>query len=406
MSRRTRILFLSPCWPHSRTHGGQLRALNIGRALQQAGEVRLVTVAADHADEETQRLTRGEFDFRGDIAAAPLQENSWRRRIKGGLDPRVAHQNGLIAAGHASLLLDTLLAESDLVWFGRLRSANVFDRWSWPRSVIDIDDLPSTQAEAEALSAPGPRRMLAALVRRWIAQRRERLLPGRFTVLAVTSERDRDELPAGSPVHVIPNGFDRPCLEPHRRPAVPPRIGFIGLLEHEPNREGLAWFCARCWPELRARLPGIRLRIVGAGSDGPLRPAGPEVDGLGWIANPAAEIATWSALIVPIRTGGGTRIKILDGFSHMCPVVSTSFGARGYDLTHGHELLLADTPGDFTRACAQIALDPVGATAMADRAWRRFLGEWTWDAVAPRVWAAVEDCLRRSAGTPAASPPA
>jgi glycosyltransferase involved in cell wall biosynthesis len=240
--------------------------------------------------------------------------------------------------------------------------------------------------------------MSAALLRRWVARRREQLLPERFTVLAVTSERDRGELPAGAAVHVIPNGFERPCLEPHRRPTVPPRIGFIGLLEHEPNREGLAWFCARCWPELRNRLPGIRLRIVGAGSDGPLLPAESGVDGLGWIANPAAEIATWSALIVPIRTGGGTRIKILDGFSRMCPVVSTSFGARGYDLSHGNELLLADTPGQFIQACAQIALDPVGATAMADRAWRRFLDEWTWEAVAPRVWAAAEDCLRRSGG--------
>lgn len=398
MSRRPRILYLSPCWPHSRTHGGQLRALNIGRALREAGDVRLVTVASDPADEETLRLTQGEFDVRGDVPADPLPGPAWNHRFARALDPRATHPNGLVAKDDAARLIEPLLAEADLVWFGRLRSAGVFKRWSWPRSVVDIDDLPSAQAEAEALSAPGPTRMLGALLRRWVERRRERLLPERFTVLAVTSERDRDELPPGSAVHVIPNGFERPCLEPHRRPAVPPRFGFIGLLEHQPNREGLEWFCSRCWPELQARLPGVRLRVVGTGSDGPRCPAGPAIDGLGWLANPTAEIATWSALIVPIRTGGGTRIKILDGFSRMCPVVSTSFGARGYDLTHGHELLLADTPGDFTRICTQIALDPVGATAMADRAWRRFLAEWTWDAVAPRVWAAVDDCLRRSGG--------
>ena len=61
MNRRPRILYLSPCWPHAPTHGGQLRALHIGRALRQVADVRLVIVAADAPDEATRRLTREEF---------------------------------------------------------------------------------------------------------------------------------------------------------------------------------------------------------------------------------------------------------------------------------------------------------------------------------------------------------
>ncbi|MEY4005634.1 MAG: hypothetical protein RLZZ221_1730, partial [Verrucomicrobiota bacterium] len=57
MKRRPRILYLSPCWPHAPTHGGQLRALHIGRALKEVGDVRLLTVATDDADEMTRRLT-------------------------------------------------------------------------------------------------------------------------------------------------------------------------------------------------------------------------------------------------------------------------------------------------------------------------------------------------------------
>jgi polysaccharide biosynthesis protein PslH len=402
MKRRPRILYLSPCWPHAPTHGGQLRALHIGRALKEVGDVRLLTVATDDADEMTRRLTCEEFDWRGDIPAASLPDRSWRGRLGRALDPRIPHTNGLVAPNGATGLLGPLVAEADLVWFGRLRSASVFPRWSWPRSVVDIDDLPSAQAEAEALSAPGVRRMITAIFHRWVELRRQRLLPERFTVLAVTSEQDRAGLPPAAAVHVIPNGFERPLLEPHRRPAVPPRLGFIGLLDHEPNREGLAWFCRHCWPQISARMPGARLRLVGTGTDGPLRPTAAGIDGLGWLANPAAEMATWSALVVPIRTGGGTRIKILDGFSRMCPVISTTFGARGHDVAHGQELLLADSPRSFVQACVQVSLDPVGATAMADRAWRRFLHEWTWDAITPRVWSAAEDCLRRSGQAPAA----
>ena len=405
MNRRPRILYLSPCWPHAPTHGGQLRALHIGRALRQVADVRLVIVAADAPDEATRRLTREEFDLRGEIPAEPQRGNRWGRRLARALNPRVPHAHGLEARAGTGGLLAPLLAEADIVWFGRLRTASVFNRWQWPGSVVDIDDLPSAQAEAEAFTAPGAGRLVNAIFQRWVAIRRQRLLPERFTVLAVTSEQDRAVLPDQAAVHVIPNGFERPSLEPHRRPAVPPRLGFIGLLEHEPNREGLDWFCSRCWPEISSRLPGARLRVVGAGSDGAHRPTVPGVDGLGWVANPAMEMATWSALIVPIRTGGGTRIKILDGFSRMCPVVSTTFGARGYDLAHGRELLLADTPRAFTQACVQVALDPVGATAMADRAWRRFLGEWTWDAITPRVWGAVEDCLLRVGRVPARTVP-
>lgn len=403
--RRPRILYLSPCWPHAPTHGGQLRALHIGRALNRIADVRLVTVAADPADERTRRLTREEFDLRGEIAAAPLPDRSWPGRLRHAVNPRIPHTSGLAASAEAAAMLGPLLRETDLVWFGRLRSASVFNRWHWPRSVVDIDDLPSAQAEAEALSATSPGRLIAAIIRRSVALRRERLLAERFTVLAVTSEQDRAGLPACASVHVIPNGFERPTLEPHRRPAVPPRLGFIGLLDHEPNREGLEWFCRRCWPRINACLPGARLRLVGAGTDGPLRPAGPGIDGLGWLESPAAEMATWSALVVPIRSGGGTRIKILDGFSRMCPVVSTTFGARGHDVGHGQELLLADSPRAFAQACVRIALDPVGATTMADRAWRRFLDEWTWDAISPRVWGAVDDCLRHSDRVPAGSLP-
>jgi glycosyltransferase involved in cell wall biosynthesis len=77
-------------------------------------------------------------------------------------------------------------------------------------------------------------------------------------------------------------------------------------------------------------------------------------------------------------------------------LVSTRFGALGYDVKHGRELLLADDPGAFATACISLIRDPVMANAMAERAYSAFLEKWTWDAIAPQVWAAAEDCLRRN----------
>jgi len=92
--------------------------------------------------------------------------------------------------------------------------------------------------------------------------------------------------------------------------------------------------------------------------------------------------------------GAGTRVKVADGFSRKCPIVSTHLGAFGYDVRSGRELLLADKPDDFATACVSLIRDPTGASAMADRAYAAFLQNWTWDAIAPRVWAAAEDALR------------
>ena len=101
-------------------------------------------------------------------------------------------------------------------------------------------------------------------------------------------------------------------------------------------------------------------------------------------------------MVIAVRIGAGTRFKIADGFSRKCPLVSTRVGAFGYHVTNRRELFLADTPAEFAGACLRLICHPAGAAALAERAWRRFLEERTWDALAPRVWAAVEDCLSRS----------
>src|SRR5207248_2505937 len=87
-------------------------------------------------------------------------------------------------------------------------------------------------------------------------------------------------------------------------------------------------------------------------------------------------IATWSIMIVPIRVGGGTRIKVLEAFARRCPVVATSLGAFGYELHDGDELFLADDPKLFASRCIELIQSPELGEAIADRAHRRFLRRW------------------------------
>src|SRR5690606_4855014 len=92
-----------------------------------------------------------------------------------------------------------------------------------------------------------------------------------------------------------------------------------------------------------------------------------------------------------------TRIKLADAFSRKCPVVSTHFGAYGYEIEHRRQLLLADQPADFAAACIELLQAPAAGAQLAENAWHDFLNRWTWDAIRPRVAAALDDCLRRSA---------
>jgi glycosyltransferase involved in cell wall biosynthesis len=392
-----RILYLSSCWPHDKSYGGQLRAFHIGRALQQLGRPTLVVIGAHDVDPAVKAKAAEEFDIGREIK---LLESPVRRlaRTTSILNRDFTNIHGFVAEPSDEAWLVDAQKRFDVSWFFKLRTANYLSRARWNRSVVDVDDLPSTMEKSRARHGPTLRVRTKAWLRMLELRCYERRLGRRFDVVSVCSEADRAALNGTMPTYVIPNGFTRPSGAPPRKVSQPPRIGFMGLYSYEPNMDGVRWFAKHCWPRIQAEIPGVRLRLVGEDTNGPMKPSDPAIDGLGWVENPAEEVASWSLMIVPIRIGAGTRVKIADAFSRKCPLVSTSFGALGYDVQHGRDLLLADAPDDFAASCISLIRDRERAEQMAERAHQLFLEKWTWDAVTPRVWSAVEDCLRRNFG--------
>lgn len=339
-----------------------------------------------------------EFDLAREIEVVSSPVRGLTRRARAALNRDFTNIHGYVAKAEDEAWLLKARQSFDLIWFFKLRTANSFTNSRWRRSVVDIDDLPSSMERSRLHEDQDLNTRLRTRLRLLELLRHERHLGQRFDVLAVCSEIDRAALDSQSPLHVIPNGFARPLEAPLRKPVVPPRIGFMGLYSYLPNLEGIRWFIEHCWNRIKAEVPDVRLRLVGHGTDGPLKPDDPAVDGLGWIENPAEEVASWSLMIVPIQFGAGTRVKIADAFSRKCPLVSTRFGALGYEVENGRELLLADDPPDFAAACVSLIRDQGTASRMADRAYDAFLEKWTWTAIAPRAWNAAEDCLRRNFG--------
>ncbi len=373
---KPRILYVLSCWPHDRAYGGQLRALHVARALVQVGPVTLAIVGAEPA----------EFPVAGEWGIEPTGIRGARALWKTLTDPGFVNVHGLALSPSSEVqILEIARGQFDLIWFFKLRTANYFRQACWPGSVVDVDDVPSSAAGSHGKLAGG----WAARTRGWILTQAMRLqekrLPARFDVVAVCSEADRILLGGDPAIRVIPNGFERPTSPPERRPATPSRIGFIGLLDYEPNRDGVRWFLENSWPALREKMPGLVFRLAGKGAEQMMRTPVPGVEVLGWVDDAAAEIATWSLMVIPIRSGAGTRIKIADTFSRQCPAVSTSLGAYGYEVKDGLELRLADTPEAFAQACLDLLRDPTAAQAMAERAWAAYLKHWTWESIAPGV---------------------
>lgn len=374
-----------------------MRALQIGRALKKVGKVTLAVVSSDTAISDVIKKASNEFAVEPPVQVSVRPNRGVIQRLQWAFNPHFLNVHGCVADAADRERLLNRLSDFDLVWVLNSRTPNILNQWHWPRSVLDIDDLPSTFQRTVWQNGAGFKEKMKAGVQMHLLKRREHFWNERFTVLSVCSEADRQYLRGGEHVHVIPNGFERQSEEPVRSPVDPPRIGFIGLYSYLPNLEGMKWFVRSCWPLIKQQVPDARLRLVGKDTDGPLKPNAPNVDALGYVADAASEMATWSAMIIPVRQGAGTRVKIADAFSRKCPVVSTHLGAYGYDVQSGRELLLADKPDDFVQACVSLIRDRVAASAMADRAYAAFLQNWTWDAIAPRVWAAAEDALAQAA---------
>lgn len=246
-----------------------------------------------------------------------------------------------------------------------------------PRLTLDLDDFESkTHRRIAALySAAGHTER--AEIHSLEASKHERLERGwlpRFDELWVCSNSDVREIQAAyglSTLRYVPNAVRIPS---HPRPANAggiPTLFFIGLLDYFPNQDALACFHSEILPLLRRRF-GRPFRFLLAGSGSPpivkRLAAEPEVVVAGAVPEVDSFYDDADVVIVPLRAGGGTRIKILEAFSFRKPVVATPLAAEGLEVMHGRELLIADSAAAFAEDCAALLEDAELRASLAQRA--------------------------------------
>lgn len=181
---------------------------------------------------------------------------------------------------------------------------------------------------------------------------------------------------------VVPSGFDPQRFHPD--PALGARtreeLVFLGSMDYGPNVEGVLHFTRAILPLVQRARPEVRFRIVGADPLPAVRAlAGERVELTGRVPDVQPYLQKASALVVPLRIGGGTRLKIVEALALGTPVVSTTIGAQGLGLEHGRHLLLADGDADFAAATLRVLSDPVEAARMGERGRAHVHEHFRWD---------------------------
>jgi polysaccharide biosynthesis protein PslH len=388
-----KILFISSHYPYAPSYGTQIRIQNIGIILKRFAQVSYVIAPYFEIESNTIETCNKEIDIKRLVTLNRKKKFGLIGRIRHELDPAYLNTDGLQIDYQDRKFVMNLIKSYDVIWVHTLLTANAFRIYRWPHTILDIDDIPSRFFESRARYGKfNLFRRLLDLRKSVIWKRRERSLNQRFNGISVASEEDKKYLGKSKNIYVIPNGFNRPLIEPIRVVTKPARIGFIGSLEYYPNKMGMDWFITDVWSKIKFKLPDTRLRIIGKFSDKYYRISGHNIDGLGWILDPSSEISTWLAMIVPVQIGAGTRVKIAEAFSKKVPVVSTSLGAYGYEIQNGENILIANDPNEFSAACIRLIEDYCYGTQIAENAWKNFLHKWTWEAIAPKIREAVEKC--------------
>jgi polysaccharide biosynthesis protein PslH len=391
-----RILFLSRWFPHPPDNGSKIRISNVLMSLSRQHEVSLLAfqengsiVSTDHLRALQEYCARvqtlpyrgfrpwGPKAFRGVLAAEPrsLVDTFSEKMSAAVQDECSTHQPDIIVA-----------SQLDMVPYA-LRAPGV-------PAVLEELEL-SMFIPGERLTGLSPRR-LRALATWWKVNTYVRRALPRFAACTVVSEREKANLrhiaPEYANVEVIPNAVDVSRYDGDFGLAHNNQMVFAGALTYQANYDAMRYFLSDIYPMVSRDVSGCLLRITGdhAGVDLTSLPRLGSVEFTGYVADIRPVVAGSWVSVVPLRLGGGTRLKILESMALGTPVVSTTKGAEGLDVIDGENILIADEPQDFAAKVVMLLRSPELRARLAAGGWRLVQAQYDWRTVGTRLCALVE----------------
>jgi sugar transferase (PEP-CTERM/EpsH1 system associated) len=389
-----KILVITDAIPYPPVSGAQVRMYNLLRRVAERHEVWLAALLFD--ERETEGIPHLQ------TFCAGVETVLYERKS------RIAHLPGLVRYAISGTPLEIKfyfveemaekierLASSvsfDIVQIAHSHMATYLERLppgSYHKSVLEFIDAGFAQYTRisrieRGLGKRARRWLYGQMMRRWEPKYAER-----FDHCLSVSEVDQTLLQGANPnlrFNVIPNGVDTQALQPLPRAASAPSLLFVGTMRYSPCADAVLYFCNEILPLIRESLGEVEMWIVGI--DPPPEVRALDGDGVhvtGRVESVVPYYQRADVAVVPLRAGGGTRLKILEAMALGRPVVSTTIGREGLDVTDGEHLLVADDPAAFADHAIRLLRDSDLYHMMTDRARHLVVSRYDWDAIADQL---------------------
>ncbi|MCI0682537.1 MAG: glycosyltransferase family 4 protein [Gemmataceae bacterium] len=388
-SRKVRrsILAVTSQIPWPLNSGGHLRSFHLLRALATEFSVRLVTTATAVQTDAVAALEEHGIQ----VCPAWVSERSRWREILRAASALVVGEPYVVYRRHNRPEIRQVFEKElqnhtpDLLYLDHLDSALFCDEQSSVPIVIDLHNVYSLLVERTAEERRALARYYLRREARLLKQMEAAAMKKADGVFAVSDEEAKyfREL-GGRQVHTVPNGVDCQRYEhlPRGERTGPPVIVYIGAMSWAPNARAACFLAEEVLPKVRARLQDARLRIVGRDPPEEVRRLAdqPGVEVTGTVPDVVPHLAEAHLLAVPLESGGGTRLKILEAFAAGLPVVSTPVGCEGLQVQHDEQLLIAGR-NEFADGVVAVLGDPDRANQLARQAHTFVKDRYDWRSI-------------------------
>jgi polysaccharide biosynthesis protein PslH len=233
-------------------------------------------------------------------------------------------------------------------------------------------------------------------------RRFERTWWKRADACVVTSDRELPTVRAcapNTPVAAVPNSVDLTYFAPSAERPDPHTVVFNGILTYRPNVDAVRYLIDDVWPLVRARFPDAKLTLIGRSEGVDTRDMmAPGVELLGEVPDIRPYVHRAAVVAVPVRIGGGTRLKVVEGLAMEKPIVSTTLGCEGLAVRDREHLLIADDPASFAARIFDVFENPDGSAELG-RAGRRLVeAQYSWDLAGERLESLYHELTGEQAG--------
>ncbi len=383
-----RVLFVAGACPYPPDSGGTVRTYNLLRQLCSRHEITLIAPQGCDVD---LRAAFGGCLTR--VIAVPAVYPGTMRKLACLTSPMP-----YIAAAHANPAMNAAVEQAlrsgsfDVLHCDSISVVTAVPPDARLRKVFNAHNVEAVIWERYVENERRP--WMRPLLRSQLAKvvRFESRLPSLFDYCVVVSQEDRLEMErryGAEHVGVVPNGVDLDYYAPLPDPSEP-GLTYVGSLDWMPNQDAVRWLIESIWPLVRREIACASLSIVGRRPPAWMRRLceEPGVSLHADVPDVRPYLSGASVAIVPLRIGGGSRVKILEAMAAGRCVVSTSIGAEGLEVQNGRDIVIADDPAGFAHACLSLLGDLTRRQSIAHSARSLVESKYGWDMVSRDLEAA------------------